>query len=271
MNVRDVTIKICGVRTPEAALAAARAGADLIGLILVPSSRRYVGGVTEARAIVQAIRQAYPTPIVPGGARNQAIPVGWHALQSRQFREDRRAAGLGPAIVGVFQDMEAGQMAQWTSAIGLDCIQLHGSEPAGMESSLPRPVIRVFHVDVPGVGKVSEDGEEERMVEEVRLAANLQVEGHWALALLDARVGQAAGGQGKVFDWKIASRLAERAPNTPFILAGGLTISGVEEAIRQIRPWGVDVSSGVEGPDGRQDLGKITSFIQAARRAAESS
>ncbi|KAI9227173.1 MAG: indole-3-glycerol phosphate synthase-domain-containing protein [Piptocephalis tieghemiana] len=255
-----LTIKICGVRTVEAALAAARAGADLIGLILVPSSRRFVGGIPEAQAIVRAVRHFYSDSsqqtTAPTTTPSNSIR-GWHDLQARRLREDRQSAGLGPAMVGVFQDMDPNLMAQWATAIDLDYIQLHGSEPLGIERTLPRPVIRTFHVDA--------DGKEER------LASDLQTEGHWSLALLDAQVGKAAGGQGKAFDWRIASRLSERVPTIPFILAGGLTVSGVEEAIRQVRPWGVDVSSGVEGSDGQQDPVQITSFIEAARRASLSS
>lgn len=79
--------------------------------------------------------------------------------------------------------------------------------------------------------------------------------------LLDAYSEQAYGGVGKTFDWELASKAAERAK---IVLAGGLTIGNVQDAIRTVSPYAVDVSSGVE-KDGQKDAGKIRQFIEQAR------
>jgi phosphoribosylanthranilate isomerase len=81
--------------------------------------------------------------------------------------------------------------------------------------------------------------------------------------LLDTSVNDVAGGSGQSFDWgRVPSGLGK-----PVILAGGLTPENVAEAIRRVRPFAVDVSSGVERSKGIKDAGKITAFIEAVRNA----
>ena len=80
--------------------------------------------------------------------------------------------------------------------------------------------------------------------------------------LVDAAVPQAYGGTGHLADWEIARALAQRAE---ILLAGGLTPDNVAEAVRAVRPWGVDVSSGVEAAPGRKDPARVRAFIAAAR------
>lgn len=84
--------------------------------------------------------------------------------------------------------------------------------------------------------------------------------------LLDAYVPGQFGGTGQTADWEAAASLARRMP---ILLAGGLTPENVAEAIRQVRPWGVDVASGVESAPGRKDLEKIMAFIRNAQAAYE--
>jgi phosphoribosylanthranilate isomerase len=76
----------------------------------------------------------------------------------------------------------------------------------------------------------------------------------------------ACGATGKTHDWAISRRLVERSPR-PFILAGGLRPENVKEAILRVRPAGVDAHTGVEGPDGRKDEGKVEAFVKAAKEA----
>jgi phosphoribosylanthranilate isomerase len=82
-----------------------------------------------------------------------------------------------------------------------------------------------------------------------------------SLVLLDTAVAGRLGGTGQRFDWGVGRRVAEALP---ILLAGGLTPANVGEAIRQVRPWGVDVSSGVE-TDGVKDPEKIRAFVAAVR------
>lgn len=85
--------------------------------------------------------------------------------------------------------------------------------------------------------------------------------------LLDSYDPQTIGGTGRNCDWEKARTLV-RSLHTPVLLAGGLTAENVGEAIRTVRPWGVDVSSGVEAAPGQKDIGKVAAFIAAARQAA---
>ena len=84
-----------------------------------------------------------------------------------------------------------------------------------------------------------------------------------ALILLDAYSPHALGGTGHTFNWTIATRAKDLG--RPLVLAGGLTAENVGAAIRQVRPYMVDVSSGVESEPGRKDAGKMRRFIRAVR------
>ncbi len=85
---------------------------------------------------------------------------------------------------------------------------------------------------------------------------------HARALLLDAHVAGEAGGTGKTFDW---ARVPREAP-LPLILSGGLTASNVGRAVREVRPWAVDVSSGVEKSRGVKDPALIVEFIRSVRR-----
>ena len=80
--------------------------------------------------------------------------------------------------------------------------------------------------------------------------------------VLDAFSEAAYGGTGKTADWNLAT---EAAQSFSFLLAGGLTADNVQEAIRTVQPYGVDVSSGVEAGPGKKDPAKVTAFIRAAK------
>lgn len=85
------------------------------------------------------------------------------------------------------------------------------------------------------------------------------------ILLLDARVPGRRGGTGRTFDWSLAARLA---PRRRILLAGGLTPENVAEAVRTVRPWGVDAASGVETSPGVKDPAKVRAFVASARSAA---
>jgi len=127
---------------------------------------------------------------------------------------------------------------------GFDFIQLHGDESPEEVSSLPRErLIKAF-----------------RVKEEVPSAEGW--EGVHAF-LLDAYSKEAYGGTGKGFRWELARAFGEKG--LPFFLSGGLTPEKVEEAVRKVRPYGVDVSSGVEREKGVKDLSKVKEFIKRAK------
>lgn len=245
--------KVCGVRDAASAAAAAAAGADLIGLILAPSKRQV--SVAQAAEIVQAVREARPRPTgwAVGRFPSRAAPesCGDEPRETRQWLEGwsallrRAVAEAGPLIVGVFVDASVQDMNAAAEAAGLDLIQLHGqSEGWDVASELCRPVVRVVHME-PHMRA-------DQVCGQVR-------GGPPAAVLLDSK----GGGTGVIFDWAIGAEVQQR---TPFILAGGLTPDNVAAAVRQVRPWCVDVSSGVE-TEGQKDHDKIRAYIRNAKDA----
>lgn len=88
-----------------------------------------------------------------------------------------------------------------------------------------------------------------------------------AAYLLDAYHESALGGAGQTFDWNLAVQAKQLAGDVPVILAGGLTPENVAEAVAKVRPWAVDVSSGVEAAPGRKDHEKVRAFVRAVRAA----
>jgi phosphoribosylanthranilate isomerase len=201
-------IKICGIRTPEAALAAADAGADAIGFMFARFSPRFIE------------------------------PEDAFAIQS----------GLPPCIatVGVFVNPDLEDFCDIEEACPTTHTQLHGNEPEPLVKQLG-PVIKAirFQPDT--------------------IAAELfkwgQCEDVEAV-LIDG----SAGGEGLAFDWKqLVPHVADF--EKPIFLAGGLNPANVGEAIRTLRPYAVDVSSGVEREKGVKDEGLIAAFCEAVREA----
>jgi phosphoribosylanthranilate isomerase len=205
-------VKICGLRTIEHALAAADAGADMLGLVFAASRRQI--SPEQAAQIAQAVR---------------ATP---HAQHVR--------------IVGLFVNETPEYMLTIARQCSLDAIQLSGDEPSEVVEQLRGiTLLKAIRLD----GAPSAAGwMNMNHTPDVRL-------------LVDAHVPGLYGGTGVVADWDDAAQLARRQS---IILAGGLTPENVGAAIRQVRPWGVDVSTGVE-TDGVKDAAKIRAFVAAAR------
>ncbi len=155
---------------------------------------------------------------------------------------------LPPEIltVGVFRDESPAQVVKVVNTIGLRGVQLHGRETAPqtrwVKERVPGVVVKAFSAGDPAIARAPEYGAD--------------------MVLLDA----ASPGSGQVFDW----RLFEGVPDgVRLILAGGLRAENVGEAIGQVRPWGVDVVSGVESTPGRKDPRKLRAFVAAAKAAAQ--
>jgi phosphoribosylanthranilate isomerase len=154
-------------------------------------------------------------------------------------------AQLPPFIqtVGLFVD-EDDERVNWTADFcGLDLIQLHGDESPAYCLDIRRRIVKAFRV---------------------KDAASLARIGGYAVAglLLDAWSPTAPGGTGLTFDWPLAQ---QAAGVQPIILAGGLTPENVAQAITIVKPYGVDVSSGVEAAPGKKDHEKLCAFISAAK------
>lgn len=223
-----VLVKICGIRDVAHARAAAAFGADFIGMVFAPSQRQVTIG--EAKRIAQGLGK--------GTAARRFPPTAAGVEEA--------LAGHRPLLVGVFADQDAATVNSIAQECALDIVQLSGSEPWEMCGLITRPVFKCMKVR-PGetAGEI--------------LAAIRP----GAIVLLDPHVAGTYGGTGVTLDWDVAAEVARQAP---VVLAGGLTPSNVAGAVRKVRPWAVDVSSGVE-TEGNKDVEKIRAFILAAKEA----
>ena len=223
-------VKICGVSDVAHARAAAALGADFVGMVFAPSRRQVTLG--------QAKRIAAGLGTVEEHTQSSTDANGVEAALSR-----RR-----PLVVGVFADQDADTINAICDDVGLDLVQLSGSESWEFCAHIRRPIFKCMKV---------RDGE---------TAQDLMVHVHeGAIVLLDPYVEGTYGGTGKTLDWNVAADIAKQ---TTTVLAGGLTPDNVGKAVAVAHPWAVDVSSGVE-TDGVKDIEKIRAFIAAAREWSE--
>lgn len=204
-----VRVKICGITSAADALTAVAAGADALGFMFYPPSPRYLT-VDAARAITREL-----PPFV--------------------------------ARVGVFVDADEERIAETVKRVGLDTVQLHGSESPEFAARLTGArVIKAMRMEGPAALE--------------RLAGFREFA--W---LLDSYVAGSFGGTGQTFNWDLACEAVRRGGQV--ILAGGLTVDNVARAVAAVGPHAVDVSSGVEVSPGRKDPAKVRDFIAAAKSA----
>jgi phosphoribosylanthranilate isomerase len=235
-------VKICGCMKEADAIAAAEAGADFIGIMFANSSRRRVSR-EEASQIVRAVgtplremEQAEPPPMHPG--RFDTIEA-WFEHGAAAL--ERLLARKRPLVVGVFEDQDPEEVNEIADETGIDLVQLSGDEPWSDCMLVNRPAIKVLRPR-PGVPL-------DEILE--------YIEANAAIAfMLDP-----SRGTGTTGDRTAASAVATRVQ---LWLAGGLTPQNVGAAIRDVDPWLVDVSSGVE-TDGSKDSAKIAAFVRAVR------
>lgn len=188
-----------------------------------------------------------------------AVAAGADALGFILYRKSPRfveptiartiIAGLPPFVlpIGVFVNEEADRVRLLMDECGFALAQLHGDESAPYCQNLGRPSLKALRLKDRGT---------------FLALAEFQGRAHVRGFVIDAFSDQAYGGTGQTVDWTLA---AEAAQSAPILLAGGLTPSNVAEAIRQVHPYGVDVSSGVEERPGKKDPAKVKAFIDAAR------
>ena len=211
-------VKICGFRSAEPLLAAVDGGVDAVGLVFVPSARRCVTA-TEAHALLDEVRASGRTL---------------------------------PSVVGLFADQPVEDVRGIIVSVGLDAVQLCGSEGVEYAEQLGVPVYKVISID-------AETPIAAQMPRIMVLQQRHALAGH--RIVLDAQVPGEYGGTGQQFDWDLA---ADFAGAFEMSLAGGLSPENVREAVERVRPWGVNVSSGVE-TDGEQDPAKVRAFVEAVR------
>lgn len=184
--------------------------------------------------------------LVAADAGADAIGLVFAPSRRRVTVEQAReiASVLPPFVtkVGLFVDEDRERIEEIVGACGLDAVQLHGREPPEFCAALRVPVLKAIRV---------------------KDATSLQAMSTYRVAafLLDSYHPETAGGTGRSFDWTLAAQVSRSAR---VILSGGLTPENVQEALDQVRPFAVDVSSGVER-DGRKDHAKIREFILRVR------
>jgi anthranilate synthase/indole-3-glycerol phosphate synthase/phosphoribosylanthranilate isomerase len=221
-------VKICGILTPSEALSTAHAGADFLGLVFVPSSKRRVS-VHIAREISLAVRNAFPLPDSDddeGEDENLNLPLPWFTSHIHASYIPSHMRKTRPLLVGVFQNQPLRYIQRVVRDVGLDIVQLHGSEPIEWARSVGVPVIRVGGVPPSAPEVVPEEkpesASEGNEAEETRAAplpsadplATLTTPGYHHFILLDttssAQSLTPSGGTGKTLDWALAARLVKK-------------------------------------------------------------
>eukprot|EP00535_Pseudo-nitzschia_heimii_P002248 CAMPEP_0197186312 /NCGR_PEP_ID=MMETSP1423-20130617/13681_1 /TAXON_ID=476441 /ORGANISM="Pseudo-nitzschia heimii, Strain UNC1101" /LENGTH=669 /DNA_ID=CAMNT_0042637587 /DNA_START=81 /DNA_END=2087 /DNA_ORIENTATION=+ len=246
-------IKVCGITNADDALVACQAGANLIGTIFVPKSKRCVSA-DQAKAVVDAVRGfGERTARTTVKTTSSGSPVSQLVSNARVLEESSRR----PLVVGVFQNQSPEFIREMVETCGLDLVQLHGSE--GMEAANPDlcggvPAIRVVDIEVdPETGKVSDTAVE-------TILASLTKDPLAILLDTSIKGQQAGGGTGVTFDHTIAEKIQNAG--VPVVIAGGLSPENAPESVLATRPWGVDVSSGVEASPGTKDHSKVEKFVE---------
>ncbi len=160
-------------------------------------------------------------------------------------RSIAEAMGDRVLVVAVVADMTVAAMRALAAATAVGCLQLHGDEPAEDVAALLPHAYKAIRVDG---------------AEDVRGAESMPGE----FVMVDAKVAGVLGGSGHKVDWSLVTSLAKRRK---LVLAGGLTPENVRAAVAEVRPWCVDVASGVEVSPGVKDLAKVKAFVDAVRAA----
>ena len=173
-------------------------------------------------------------------------PDSPRAVSPEVVRDIVRHLPALPVRVGVFVNAPADEVARVAEVAALDAVQLHGDENIGDYQHLVPRLIKSVHL-----------GDEAALEWAARLPSAV-------VLLVDAMDPALRGGTGQVADWPSAARLASRRP---VMLAGGLTAENVAQAVIQVRPWAVDVSSGVEWTPGIKSPDRLRAFFERVREA----
>ena len=219
----SVKVKICGITNLEDAQVAVESGADYVGFIFYPPSKRAIE-LNNAKQIVQVLRERPDCPL----------------------------------LVGVFVNETAAFMAQVLKECQLDLAQLGGEEVPSLVADSQSPL---FGRAYKGIRPASQ--------------TEAEVEAEWYIVadrpvfipslLVDTYHPTLRGGTGETGDWTLSAALAQQYPG--LMLAGGLNAGNVSEAVKTVRPFAVDVASGVEAQPGKKDNALVRTFIKKAKTA----
>ena len=221
-------VKICALTNVVDATAALDAGADFLGVIFAPKSKRVVSiaSAKEIALLVQSRQSPISLPV---------LDVVYHR----------------PILVGVFQNQTVDEVNRIATEVGLDFIQLHGDESPDMPTLLQKPVIRALGVNA--------DSRMEDVWKEIE-----RFRPFVSAILLDTKTSSAFGGAGQAFDWNIARNVSKLMP---VIVAGGLNPENVAYCVGLVTPFAVDVASGVESEIiGKKDHRKMQEFVNNTKK-----
>ena len=216
-----------------------------------------------AKSVVDTVRSF--------GERSARLSFSPSALQSENIsplqslvKKSRAMEDLArrPLVVGVFQNQSHAFIKEMVESCGLDLVQLHGKE--GMEAAHHEkcgvPAIRVVDIETNADGSGTSSGAVDKLLGDITTDP--------IAILLDTSIkgNKEGGGTGVTFDWGIAEKLQNNG--LPVIIAGRLKPNNVKNAVTDTRPWGIDVSSGVEASPGKKDHEAVETFVKGARDAA---
>ena len=212
-------VKICGITNLDDAIVAAEAGADFLGFILYPPSKRACD-VKAAQCIVSHLR---------------SLPNC-------------------PTLVGVFVNEPLAFVRNTMTVCDFDMVQLHGEESA-----------EYLHAFEEEAYKAIRPRTMQEAIEQTAIYTVPELPSRPTI-LIDAYHPNLYGGTGETSDWEMARQIQTSSPQ--LMLAGGLTIDNVAQAVREVQPWCVDVASGVEASPGIKNHAAVRAFIQQAKHAA---
>ncbi|KAI8895220.1 indole-3-glycerol phosphate synthase-domain-containing protein [Globomyces pollinis-pini] len=242
-------VKICGITNANDALHAIKSGADLIGLIFVKSSPRYVTP-EKGLEIAEEIRKHYPVNAVSEVSHPISISpessISWYGRQTFESKK--------PLIVGVFQKQSAQEINDIVKKCHIDIIQCHSPQSQAFHRLLSKPIIQVIGLKEKAKANQSVSVVADHVVKECN-----DYSGTASFILLDTCTVNQSGGTSKVFDWDILNEIAKS--NLKVGLAGGLNPENVQNATN-FNPLFIDVSSGVERQPGLKDHEKVERFIK---------
>lgn len=223
-------IKICGITNLADARYAAGAGADYLGFVLHPGSPRYIDA-GKAAEIIEWVH--------------------------------------GPRTVGVFVNLDPGDVNRIAEQAGFDLIQLHGDESPEECRAIDRPVIKAIRIDTGVSSEPDPTAHSDAPTLPVGSARDLltaidRFRDHVDYFLFDT-ASESWGGSGHPFDWSILDAVSR---DIEWFLAGGLNPDNVAAAVTTHAPFAVDTSSGVESEPGKKDFDLVDAFIDRVTSAA---
>jgi len=259
-------VKVCGVTQDSDARAAVEAGANLIGIILAKSKRTPTP--EQQGAVVAAVRRfGERTAVVAAPPEAPAASPAERLLtRAAAFQ---KACSRKPLVVGVFMNQTESEVVEAVQVAGVDVVQLHGNEDAALVEALKKRLPTAWFLKVLHMPPKALEGQEAAGggLAALRDKINEFSPVCDALLLDTALAGSTSGGTGAKFDWD-AVKVVQEEWTVPVFVAGGITADTVAGLVSATRPFGVDVSSGIEDSvPGVKNVEKTVAYVRNAKRA----